>query len=107
MTDQFLLPDFNFGTSFTTSRYYVGFAMTNIFKRLAIVCRYIYLIRILSWVIFSLRVALNFRLAPDWVLEPSAFIKSSDMVFKSLQVDLTSRIFYKDDYWAGIIIQNK
>ena len=26
------IPDFNFGASFTTSKYYVGFAMTNLFR---------------------------------------------------------------------------
>ena len=38
----------------------------------------------------------------NWKLEPSAFIKSSDMFFKSIQLDLTARVYYKDDYWAGI-----
>jgi type IX secretion system PorP/SprF family membrane protein len=95
------IPDFNFGTSFTTSRYYVGFAMTNILR---------------GNLVFAdtssnkgnqlgnyfLTGGMKFPLTPDWVLEPSAFIKSSDMVFKSIQLDLTTRIFYKDDYWVGL-----
>lgn len=95
------IPDFNFGTSYTTSRYYVGFAMTNILR---------------GNLVFAdtssnkgnqlgnyfLTGGIKFPITPDWVLEPSAFIKSSDMVFKSVQMDLTTRIFYKDDYWVGL-----
>lgn len=95
------IPDFNFGASFTTSKYYAGFAMTNILR---------------GNLVFAdtssnkgnqlgnyfLTGGIKFPLTPDWVLEPSAFIKSSDMVFKSVQVDLTTRIFYKDDYWVGL-----
>jgi hypothetical protein len=40
--------------------------------------------------------------ARDWMVEPSALIKSSDMLFKSFQMDLTTRVYYKEDYWAGI-----
>ena len=35
---------------------------------------------------------IKFPLTPDWILEPSAFIKSSDMFFKSIQMDLTARV---------------
>jgi type IX secretion system PorP/SprF family membrane protein len=40
--------------------------------------------------------------ASDWLLEPSAFIKSSDMFFKAIQADLTTRVYYRNDYWAGL-----
>ena len=45
---------------------------------------------------------LRFPLSTDWILEPSAFIKASDMFFKSIQMDLTARIYYKEDYWIGV-----
>jgi type IX secretion system PorP/SprF family membrane protein len=51
---------------------------------------------------FFLTGGIKFPLTPDWVLEPSAFIKASDMFFKSIQMDLTARVYFKDDYWAGI-----
>ena len=38
----------------------------------------------------------------DWKLEPSAFIKSSDMFFKAIQADLTTRVYYREDYWLGV-----
>jgi len=38
----------------------------------------------------------------DWIIEPSVMLKSSDMVFKSFQVDLTGRVYYKEDYWLGL-----
>lgn len=95
------IPDFNFGASYTTSRYYAGFAMTNLLR---------------GSIIFAdtssnnrselgnyfLTGGVKFPINPEWVLEPSAFIKASDMLFKSVQLDLTTRVFYKDDYWAGL-----
>ena len=95
------IPDFNFGVSYTTQKYYVGFAMTNMLR---------------GSVMFGnsgdnrrselghyfLTGGVKIPLSLDWLLEPSAFIKSSDMLFKALQLDLTSRIYYKGDYWAGI-----
>jgi len=95
------IPDFNFGVSYTTPKYYVGFAMTNLLR---------------GSVMFSndngnnntelghyfLTGGIKVPLSENWLLEPSAFIKSSDMFFKSLQLDLSSRIYYKNDYWAGL-----
>jgi type IX secretion system PorP/SprF family membrane protein len=95
------IPDFNFGASFTTAKYYVGFAMTNILR---------------GSLMFSDTTATNrnelghffltggykFELAPDWTLEPSAFLKSSDMFSRSFQMDLTARVYYKNDYWLGL-----
>jgi type IX secretion system PorP/SprF family membrane protein len=100
------IPDFNFGASYATSKYYVGFSMTNMLRG--------------SVVFFGssennnselghyfLTGGIKFQLAPNWVLEPSAFIKSSDMFFKAIQLDLTSRIYYKNDYWAGLSWRTK
>jgi len=95
------IPDFNFGASYTTAKYYLGFAMTNLLR---------------GSVIFAdssnnkrselghyfLTGGIKIPLASDWILEPSAFIKSSDMLFKAFQLDLTSRIYYKNDYWVGM-----
>jgi len=95
------IPDFNFGVSYLTSKYYLGFSMTNLLRG--------------SVMFFNNSDNKNFELghyfltgglkvplSGNWMLEPSAFIKTSDMFFKSLQVDLTSRIYYKNDYWAGV-----
>lgn len=98
------IPDFNFGVSYSTSKYYAGFAMTNLLR---------------GSVMFGnnnnnahndnselghffLTGGIKVPLSGNWLLEPSAFIKSSDMLFKSIQLDITSRIYYKNDYWAGL-----
>jgi type IX secretion system PorP/SprF family membrane protein len=97
------IPDFNFGANYTTAKYYAGFAMTNLLR---------------GSVIFAdtsstpnnrnelghyfLTGGIKIPINGEWRLEPSAFIKSSDMFFKAIQMDLTTRVFYKDDYWAGI-----
>ena len=96
------IPDFNFGVSYTTARYYLGFAMTNLMR---------------GTVLFTDSNASNLRselghyfltggvkipLGGNWELEPSGFLKSSDILLQSLQLDLTTRVYYRDDYWAGV-----
>jgi len=95
------IPDFNFGTSFTTSKYYVGFAMTNLFRGQLLFADTTDTRRTELGHYF-LTGGVKFDIHPDWTLEPSAFIKSSDMFFKSVQMDLTARVYYKEDYWAGL-----
>ncbi len=95
------IPDFNFGASFTTSKYYVGFAMTNLFRGQLLFADTTNTERTELGHYF-LTGGMKFTLSPDWTLEPSAFIKSSDMFFKSLQMDLTTRVYFKEDYWAGL-----
>jgi len=95
------IPDFNFGASFTTTKYYVGFAMTQMlrgsvmFGNSGINKRH-------EIGHYFLTGGVKLPLTGDFVLEPSAFIKSSDMFLKSLQMDLTSRLYYRNDYWAGV-----
>lgn len=95
------IPDFNFGASFTTSKYYVGFAMTNLFRG-SLLFGDTSSTKRNELGNFFLTGGMKFPLSRDWMLEPSAFIKASDMLFKSVQMDLTTRVYYKDDYWAGL-----
>ncbi len=95
------IPDFNFGVSYSTSKFYAGFAMTNL---------------LCGSVRFSdgnndesgelghyfLTGGVKIPLAANWLIEPSAFIKSSDMLFKAIQMDITSRVYYRNDYWLGL-----
>jgi type IX secretion system PorP/SprF family membrane protein len=92
------IPDFNFGASFTTSRYYAGFAMTNLFRgalTFADTAR-------AELGNYFLTGGAKFPLNNYWTVEPSAFIRASDMLFKSIQADITGRVYYKEDYWAGL-----
>ncbi len=95
------IPDANFGVSYMTRRFYAGFAMTNLFRG--------------AFMIgnggrngrselghYFLTGGMRFYPSGDWTVEPSVMIRSSDMVFKSFQVDLTGRVYYKDDYWLGL-----
>ena len=95
------IPDFNFGASFTTSMYYVGFAMTNILRG-SLLFADTSSTRRTELGHYFLTGGIKFPLSGDWILEPAAFIKSSDMLFKSIQLDMTTRVYYKDDYWAGL-----
>lgn len=95
------ITDFNFGASFTTARYYAGFSMTNllrgnlIFGDTSSVGRN-------ELGHFFLTGGVKFPINNEWTIEPSGFIKSSDMFFKSVQMDITGRVYYKDDYWMGL-----
>jgi len=95
------IPDFNFGASWTTYRYYVGFAMTNLIRGKLVFADTTETGRTELGHYF-LTGGVRINLSPDWTLEPSAFIKSSDMFFKSIQMDLTARVRFKEDYWAGL-----
>jgi len=95
------IPDFNFGASFTTSKYYIGFAMTNLLRG-SLVIADTSKNKTTQLGNFYLTGGIKFPLTPDWIFEPSAFIKASDMFFKSVQMDLTARMYYREDYWAGI-----
>jgi type IX secretion system PorP/SprF family membrane protein len=95
------IPDFNFGASFTTAKYYVGFSMTNLLRGSLIFAKTDSVKRNELGHYF-LTGGFKIPLADNWKLEPSAFIKSSDMFFKAIQADLTARVYFKDDYWAGL-----
>jgi type IX secretion system PorP/SprF family membrane protein len=95
------IPDFNFGASFTTAKYYAGFAMTNLFRGSLIFADTSNNNRT-ELGNFFITGGVKFPLTSDWTLEPSGFIRASDMLFKSIQLDLTTRVYYKSDYWAGL-----
>lgn len=95
------IPDFNFGASYTTSKFYAGFAMTNLFRGSLLFADSTDTKRT-ELGNYYLTGGIKFPLSNDFTLEPSAFIKSSDMFFKAIQLDLTARVYYKNDYWAGI-----
>jgi type IX secretion system PorP/SprF family membrane protein len=95
------IPDFNFGASFTTSKYYVGFSMTNLIRGSLIFADSTGNKRT-ELGHFFLTGGYKLPLNRDLTLEPSALIKSSDMFLKSVQLDLTTRVYYKQDYWAGL-----
>lgn len=110
-TDEFLnnydrvvyIPDFNFGASYTTDKYYVGFAMTSLSRGSIMFANSSSNKRSeLGHYFITGGYKIGFPGNPDWGLEPSILIKSSDMVFKSAQMDLTARVYYKKDYWLGI-----
>jgi type IX secretion system PorP/SprF family membrane protein len=95
------IPDANFGVSYTTARYYAGFSMTNLFRGALMTGNGGDNGRSELGHYF-LTAGVKFYPATNLTLEPSIMLKSSDMVFKSFQVDLTGRLYYKDDYWIGL-----
>ena len=95
------IPDFNFGVSYTTTNYYFGFSMTNLFRG-ALMIADTGSVNRHELGHYFLTGGIRIPLAGEWKLEPSAFIKSSDMFFTAIQADITARVYYREDYWAGI-----
>lgn len=95
------ITDFSFGASYTAEKYYLGFSMTNILRGNLIYGNDFDSKRGELGHYF-LTGGINIPLNRDWTLKPSAFLKASDLVMKSIQADLTARLFYKENYWAGL-----
>ena len=96
------IPDFNFGASFTTRNYYIGFAATQLFRGSLTLGNTAENPRT-ELGHFFLTGGIKIPVQGDvWVVEPSAMFKSSDMLFKSFQADITARVYYQGDYWAGL-----
>ena len=94
--------DFNFGTSYTTTKYYVGFSMTNILRGNLVFGDTSHVNSRNELGHFFLTGGVKIPVSTDWTFEPSGFIKASDMFFKSVQMDLTGRMYFKEDYWVGL-----
>ncbi len=95
------IPDANFGISYSTSKYYAGFSMTNLFRGTLMIGNGGDNGRSELGHYF-LTGGIRFNVASDWIIEPSVMFKSSDMVLKSFQADLTARVYYMEDYWLGL-----
>jgi type IX secretion system PorP/SprF family membrane protein len=97
------IPDFNFGATYTTENYYVGFSMTSLSRGSILFSNQGDNNRSeLGHYFITSGLKIHFKGAPDWMLNPSIMLKSSDLVFKSAQMDLTARMYYQENYWAGI-----
>jgi len=96
------ITDFNFGASYTTTKYYAGFAMTNLLRGNLIFGDTSKVGNRNELGHFFLTGGIKFPIGTDWIIEPSGFIKASDMLFKSMQMDITGRMYFKEDYWAGL-----
>jgi type IX secretion system PorP/SprF family membrane protein len=97
------IPDFNFGVSYITSKYYVGFAMNSLSRGSLLFANSGDNKRTeLGHFFLTGGMKIGLPENPEWELEPSVLLKSSDMFFKAFQMDLTTRVYYKNDYWAGI-----
>ncbi len=97
------IPDFNFGATYTTENYYVGFSMTSLSRGSILFANKGDNGRSeLGHYFLTGGLKIHFKGAPDWMLQPSVMIKSSDMIIKAGQIDLTGRVYYKEDYWAGL-----
>jgi type IX secretion system PorP/SprF family membrane protein len=97
------IPDFNFGVTYTAENYYIGFSMSSLSRGSILFGNSGDNTRSeLGHYFLTGGAKIRFADNSDWELQPSALIKTSDMLLKSIQMDLTARVYYKSDYWAGL-----
>lgn len=94
------IPDVNFGVSFHTSDLFVGVSATNLLRSVLKLGEQSYSnYKMLRH--YYIMGGYKFEVTNDIVLQPSILMKSSDRL-RSFQIDINTRIFYKNDYWAGL-----
>ena len=97
------IPDFNFGATYTTENYYIGLSMTSLSRGSILFAKQGDNNRSeLGHYYLTGGMKIHFRGAPDWMLSPSFMVRSSDQIIKAAQVDLTGRLYWKEEYWAGL-----
>lgn len=96
------IPDANFGVSYSTRSYYVGYSMNNLFRgSIMLGNKGDNSNSQLGYYFLTGGYKFYFE-QYDLMVEPSVMIKSSDMFLKSIQMDVTARVYYKEDYWLGL-----
>lgn len=93
------VPDANFGVYLLNNKYRVGFSVAQLFQSaLKFGNKSFDDYRMLRH--YYLMGAYRFDLNVDYQLEPSVLIKTTEQLL--LQADINFKIYYKNDYWAGL-----
>ena len=94
------IPDANIGVSFHTPELFVGVSATQLLRSALKLGNQSYTnYRLLRH--YFIMGGYKFDVTPEIVIQPSILMKSSDS-FRSFQIDLNARVFYRNDYWAGL-----
>lgn len=92
------VPDANVGFYMLNYRYYLGFSINQLFQSyLKLGPRNLAEYRLLRH--YYIMGGYRFPLGRDYELEPSLLIKGTEKL--TVQVDLTTKLYYKQDYWFG------
>lgn len=100
--DRVFIPDFNFGASYTTANYYLGMAFTNLFRGALFIADSDNSNRKTELGHLYLTGGMKIPVNDKWTFEPAGYIRADDMLFRTIQMDITGRMYYKNDYWAGV-----
>jgi type IX secretion system PorP/SprF family membrane protein len=101
-TDKVLyIPDFNFGSLFTTRNYFVGFSVNQLLQSsLKFGNRNYANYKMLRH--YYLMGGYNFDVSDNVSIQPTMLIKTTTQNLRQIQVDFNARVYYRDDYWAGL-----
>ena len=99
MDNAMFIPDANVGVYYSSAEYYVGLSADQLFQSSMKFGGTGYE-KYKLYRHFYLMGGYNFEVTDDIILEPSAFMKLSQL--GSFQLDLTAKAYFYQDYWAGI-----
>ena len=95
------IPDASFGTLLTSRDYFVGFSVAEMMQssikfgsggyQSYKLHRHYYLMG-----------GYTFDLPNDFSIQPTLLLKTTTQNLNSIQVDFNTRLYYRDDYWAGL-----
>lgn len=95
------IPDFNFGTLLTARNYFAGFSVNQLLQSSLKFGKSNYenykLLRH-----YYLMGGYSFDVSENVSIQPTILIKTTTQNLRQLQVDFNTRVYYRDDYWAGL-----
>lgn len=94
-------PDVDFGIYWTNTRYFIGASVNNLMQSVIKIGGAESEYQILRHYWFM--GAYKFMLNKEWELEPSVLFKTTEQLIP--QGDIGAKMYYKDDYWAGLAIR--
>lgn len=99
MDNGMVIPDANFGVYYSDERMYAGFSADQLFQSaLKFGGEGFNQYKMLRH--FYLMGGYRFLVSEKIMLEPSALVKTTEQL--SFQLDLTTKAYFSDDYWAGL-----
>ncbi|HDJ32505.1 MAG TPA: type IX secretion system membrane protein PorP/SprF [Bacteroidetes bacterium] len=95
------IPDASFGVMLTSQDYFAGFSVTELFQASLKFGKNNYESYRLHRH-YYLMGGYTFDINREFSIQPTVLVKSTTQNIHQIQVDFNTRVYYRDDYWAGI-----
>ncbi len=95
------IPDANFGMMLTARDFFAGFSVSELFQASLKFGQTNYQSYRLHRH-YYLMGGYTFDLSGDFSIQPTVLVKATTQNINQVQIDFNTRLYYKDDYWAGL-----